>query len=134
MARAEPLESRVARIEEAILGFKEDRIEARADRKEIISRIDMMAQSVQSTGTAVANLSLEKCGERLAAHDKILADYGERLDNLENKTRNFPLIETEIMFWRRVLGGGFHAAWKIAAVIIGSGSVGGIVTKLIWPH
>lgn len=131
MARtAETLDSRLARVEEAIAGFKEDRIEARQDRKDIISRLDQLSQAVQSTGAAVQALSLEKCGERLDAHDKRLERIDQRLTDLETKTKNLPVIETEIMFWRRVLGGGMHATWKIGTFAIGSGAIGAAIVKL----
>lgn len=126
MAR-ETLESRVARLEEAYLHIKEDRLEAREDRKEIINRLDGLTQTMQSTSNAISNLSLEKCGERLDKAER-------RLAVLEGKTANLPVIETEVMFWRRVLGGGFHAFWKIAALIIGSGGIGAALVKWIWPH
>lgn len=128
------LDSRVARVEEAILGFKEDRIEAREDRKDIIARLDRMSQNVQSTGQAVANLALEKCGERLSVHDSQLSVLSNKIGELEVNTQNFPVVESEVMFWRRVLGGGFHAFWKISALVIGSGGVGGVLVKVIWPH
>lgn len=128
MAR-ESLESRVARLEEAMLGAKEDRIEARADRKDMISRLDALTQTIQSTGNTVANLALEKCGERLDRHDNKFFDCDERLRALEGRTQNLPKIETEVMFWRRVLGGGMHALWKIAALIIGSGTIGAFIMK-----
>lgn len=125
-ARGESLDSRVARLEEAMLGFKEDRIESRQDRKDIIARLDQMNQVLQSTGAAVATLTLQDCGTRLTDHDG-------RIAALENKTKNLPVIETEVMFWRRVLGGGFHAFWKVAGALLGSGIIGaGIAHWLHW--
>lgn len=128
MAR-ESLESRVARLEEAVLSQKEDRIEARQDRKEVLQRLDGLHQTIQSTSNAVAILALEKCGERLDKHDGKITDCDERLKSLENKTQNLPKIETEVMFWRRVLGGGMHAIWKIGVVVIGSGTIGAFIMK-----
>lgn len=139
------MDGRVARLEEAFLNLSKSREEDRADAKETreVSRAERaeilselkdlkgittgLSQTMQSTGNAIATLSLEKCGERLSGHD-------ERLDALENKTQNLPIIETEVMFWRRVLGGGFRAVWKIIVLIVSSGAVGGLVTKIIWPH
>lgn len=114
---SDSLESRMARVEEAILTLKEDRIEARENRKDILAKLDQLQQTSQSTATIVANLSLEKCGERLNDHDG-------RIGALEAKTKNLPVIETEIMFWRRVLGGGFHAVWKITLALAGAGGFG----------
>lgn len=125
--RGESMDSRVARLEEAIIGFRDDRAESRADRKDIISRLDGLSQTMQSTGATVASLALEKCGERLDRLDV-------RVKTLEEKTVNLHVLEDEIMFWRRLLGGGFRAAWKIAAVILSSGVVGGVFVKIIWPH
>jgi hypothetical protein len=116
MAR-EILEARVARLEESILMAKEDRIEAKADRKEIISQLAGMNQSLQSTTNAIAILRLEKSGERLDAHD-------ERIR----------AIETNLAFWQKVVGTGFQALWKIGALMIGSGVGGGLLVKLISPH
>jgi len=83
-----------------------------------------MQQSLQSTSGAIASLSLQKCGERLDSAEA-------RMDAIEKKTENLPLIETEVMFWRRLLGGGFWAFWKIAGLVTGSGIVGSLITKLI---
>jgi hypothetical protein len=134
MAPRGTLDGRVARLEEAIANAKEDRVETRVSRAELLSEIkdikiivNRLSLDVQTTGNAVAQLTSENCGQRLTKHD-------ERLDMLENRTQNLPIIESEVMFWRRVLGNGFHALWKVLAVVIGSGAVGGVVTKWIWPH
>jgi hypothetical protein len=145
MTQKDTTDGRIARLEEAFLNLskarEEDRSDAkearevgRADRAEILAEIkDLkgitteLSQTVTSTGNAIRQLSLEKCGERLDGHDG-------RIDALENKTKNLPIIETEVMFWRRVLGGGFRAIWKIIVLIVGSGAVGGAITKIIWPH
>lgn len=121
---SDSVEERMARIEEAILYIKENNVEARESRKELVcevkelkAAVDGLSQNVKSTGDAVARLSLEKCGERLDDHDG-------RIKALETKTHNYPIIETEIMFWRRVVGGGFHAVWKIALALAGAGGFG----------
>lgn len=126
---SDSVEARMARIEEAILYIKENNVEARESRKELVgevkelkSAVDGLSQNVKSTGDAVARLSLEKCGERLDDHEN-------RIKALEAKTQNLPTIETEIMFWRRVLGGGFKALWKICAALIGSGFIGAAINK-----
>lgn len=134
MVARDSTDGRISRLEEAVLNMKEDRLQSRTDRADILAEIkdvknslSSLAQNVQSTGQAVAQLSLERCGERLERHDWRIAE-------LEKKTENLPVIETEVMFWRRVLGGGFHAAWKIAAVILSSGALGGLSVKMLWPH
>lgn len=131
MAASATLDGRVSRLEEAEANAKDYREESRQDRRDILAEIkelktslNAVAQSVQSTGDAVQRLSLEKCGERL---DKCEM----RLSALENRTQNLPTIETEVMFWRRVLGGGFRALWKIAAVILGSGTAGALIAKFL---
>ncbi len=121
---SDSVEARMARIEEAILYIKENNVEARESRKELVGEVkelkaavDVLSQNVRSTGEAVSRLSLEKCGERLDDHDG-------RIKALEAKTVNLPTIETEIMFWRRVLGGGFHALWKMTLALVGAGGFG----------
>lgn len=54
-----------------------------------------------------------------------------RLDKLDAITKNLPAIEGEVMFWRRVLGGGIHAFWKIAAFMVSSGGLGAVTMKFI---
>lgn len=113
MAR-ELLEARVARLEEIALATKDDRIESRIDRKEMISGLAAMNQTLQSTSNSIAALRLEKCGERLEAHD-------ERIRDLENNLK----------FWKNLVGTGVQALWKIAALMIGSGIGGGLLVKLV---
>jgi hypothetical protein len=127
------VEGRLSRIEEALANLKDDRHQARSDRndllaemKELKASVFQLTQSMQSTSAVVSQMSLENYGLRLNKHD-------ERIDLLENRTQNLPLIETEVIFWRRVLGGGFHALWKILAVIVSSGAVGALVDKY-WLH
>ncbi len=127
MARAETLDSRVARIEEAILGFKEDRIEARQDRKDILSRLDLMSQAIQSTGAIVQQLSLEKCGERLDTHDKRIEALESRVKDIDGKTANLPALETDLNFWRRVVGAGWGLFWRVAGVLGASGVISALV-------
>lgn len=133
MARAETLDSRVARIEEAILGFKEDRIEARQDRKDILGRLDQMSQSIQSTGAAVQNLSLQNCGERLDNHDKRVASLEARVNDIDGKTANLPALETDLNFWRRVVGAGWGLFWRVMGVLGASGIVSAIVAHYSRP-
>jgi chromosome segregation ATPase len=69
--------------------------------------------ALKSTTSVVANIAVEKCGDRLDALEKLVA--------------GFPQIESEVMFWRNLLGGTFSAVWKITLAVIGSGAVGGLI-------
>lgn len=72
-----------------------------------------MEQSVKSSSTVITNMAVEK--------------YGERIDKLEAICKNFPTIETELMFWKRALGGGVHALWKITALLASAGFLGALI-------
>ena len=122
------IDTRLGRIEQALERSKEDRREsrdeAREESKALLMRLDRMDQTITSTANAVANLGIAKLSERMTAAENAL-------DGLITKTKNLPLIETEVMFWRRVLGGGFRAAWKLALFAVGSGGVGAATVKLV---
>lgn len=127
------IDSRLGRIEEAISSLKEDRREdrqdQRADSDKIAGRLDGLTQVVGATANAVSALGLERCGERL---DKIEArniKADMRFEALEKATAPVPWIESELLFWQRLLGGGWRAAWKIVAVMAGSGGIGAIIVK-----
>jgi chromosome segregation ATPase len=96
-----------------------DKIDDQNDKIESVrSALVNVEQSVKSTSSMLGTLMLEKCGDRL--------------DKLEDICKNLPQIESEVMFWRRLLGGTFRAFWKIFAAILGSGAVGGMIVKF-WP-
>jgi hypothetical protein len=130
--KVESLESRIVRLEEAIIYIKDTGVESRADRKDIIARLDGMSQSLNSAALAITNLSLEKCGARLDVLEESFRAIVNRVKDLEEKTADLPTVADTVLFWRRVLGGGFSAAWKIAALILSSGLIGGSVVKF-WP-
>lgn len=54
-----------------------------------------------------------------------------RVWTLEAVTAQLPVIMGEVLFWRRVLGGGIHAFWKIAAFLLSAGGLGAVAMKLI---
>jgi len=85
---------------------------------EIRGSLSNMDQTLKSTGSLLNVVAMEKCGERL--------------DKLEAKCINLPLVESEVMFWKRVLGGGAHALWKIGGMLTASGLVGALITKYIF--
>jgi hypothetical protein len=124
---------RLGRIEEAVINLKEDRNQSRIDRAEMMSEIKEvragvggLTQTMQSTAHAVTLLSSEKYGERLMEHDR-------RFDMLESRMPNYALMESEFIFWRRVLGSGFHAVWKLALFGISAGGAGAAIVKW-WMH
>jgi chromosome segregation ATPase len=75
-------------------------------------------QSVKSSSAQLTAMATEKCGTRLDKIETILKDY--------------PHIESEVMFWRRLLGGTFKTFWKLIALLVGSGGIGALVIKF-WP-
>ncbi|HEX3809623.1 MAG TPA: hypothetical protein VHW02_07950 [Rhizomicrobium sp.] len=117
--RGESLDGRLARVEEAVAGFKEDRIEARQDRKDIISRLDAMTQTLMSTSAAVTHLSLEKCGERL---DRLESS----MDDVDARTKDVPALIRDFWFVRTLIGGGWRAFLTLGggaaiAALVGAG-------------
>lgn len=107
-------------------------------RTEVTRRLDMLSGSIEKQHDninamrgAVANMeqSVKSSGQILT--NIVMEKYGERLDHLEALCKNFPTIETELMFWKRVLGGGVHALWKIVALLVSAGFVGAAINRWI---
>jgi chromosome segregation ATPase len=77
--------------------------------------LNNVESALKSTSTVVAGMAVEKCGDRL--------------DKLEAVCKTLPSIESEVMFWRRLLGGTFSALWKIVALVLGSEVLAGYIFK-----
>jgi hypothetical protein len=138
---ADGLEARVARLEEAVVSIRdivrEDKVDRREDSKEVLKRLEQVQQSVQSTGQIVAQLSFEKCGERLDEHDDQIGDLSGRIADIEKQNVPGALLhlndrvgklEEQFKFARWLLGGGFHAVWKIGGLLASVGALGGVVS------
>ena len=109
---------------------------AEGNRQEMLRRFDQHAAKQdqqnekidqvknQLSGVDQSLRSLSKVTENIA-----LERYGDRLNKLEAITKNVPTIETELLFWRHVFGGGIHTVWKIVMLFVGSGIVGAALTK-----
>lgn len=118
------IERELGRLGEALENAKEDRAEFKLAVAELSAQISElngsfrgMSQTVQSTASQIAGLALEKCGERL--------------DILESKTANLPSLERDMDFWRRLIGAGWAAFWRIVGLAVGSGAIGALIAK-IW--
>jgi hypothetical protein len=74
--------------------------------------------ALKGSSTLISQIATEKCGARL--------------DKVEEILKNWPEIESEVMFWRRLLGGTFKTFWKLIALLVGSGGVGALLIKF-WP-
>lgn len=93
-------------------------------------------QTMDSFGKTVAKLEgavqhLSNAIDRQEAIEDRCRSAENRLDRLDAVTKKLPEIEAEVLFWRRVLGGGIHAFWKIAAFLVSSGGLGAVSMKLI---
>lgn len=124
-------DTRLGRIEEAIGNLKEERRDARQEQRDtnekILARLDAMQQTLQSTGAQVATLAVERCGERLDAHDVRFSDQDRRIAAVETAAAGLP----DLLFWKKVLGGGAGAVWRIVLTLLGAGAAGGVISRLI---
>ena len=130
---------RLARVEEAYVYAQQDRAEAHQDRKDLLAEvkdmrleINAIRQTLTSTQNTINTMALEKAGERLAVHDRILEGIEFRLKAVEDRTASLPKLEADLTFWRRVIGSGVHAVWRLALFALSSGGIGAILTKLLW--
>jgi len=125
-------------------GEKDETIGRLLERTETILRqnesfertLDTFNGTMDSFGKTVAKLEvavqhLSNAIDRQEAIEDFCNTAKTRLDNLEAVTERLPEIEDEVLFWRRVLGGGIHAFWKIAAFLVSSGGLGAVSMKLI---
>lgn len=114
---------------------------AESHRTEVIRRMDQQGEKTDRLSESILDVrgSIKNMEQTLSSTSSILnavamEKCGDRLDKLEEKCRNLPLIESEIQFWKRVLGGGAHALWKIGGMLIASGLLGALITKYVIPH
>lgn len=132
--RGGTVEGRLGRIEEALENIKSDRTDARSDRAEVMTEVRALksdlaglTQTVRSTGDAIVWLNNEKISARLTAAE-------EHIRTLLQNTKQLPAMELEYNFWKRVLGTGVSAVWKVALLVLGSSTLSVVLTKWLWPH
>lgn len=155
---------RLARVEEALNNIKAEarstREESRLDRSELLTAIKELqqivgglSQNVSSTAAGVAQLNLEKCGERLTAHDQQFAALdtrlaradatsvmassfdtrlAERINSLELWRIGVDKTLMESRFVRHILGGGALAIWRFVGAVLGSSLITAAFVHYIW--
>lgn len=91
-----------------------DKLDVQNDKIDKIGRdLDAVRQTLISSSSAIANLTLENCGARLAS--------------LETLVKSYPTLENYIEKWKWLLGGTLGAIGKIIIAILSSGVIGGLV-------
>ena len=90
-----------------------------------------LTQTVQSMTNQVLALTGQNSDERLKAHDGELAAQKGELTALRGKVGDLDRVRGELDFWRRVLGGGVHAVWKILLFMAGAGTIGELLIKAV---
>jgi hypothetical protein len=109
-------------VESIVRDTREYRADYKEDRKEIIFRLDSLRQDMLSTGNAVTALVRQDVGPRIARNTA-------RIEVLEEKVAGLPMLADDVQFFRRVLGVGWQAAWRLVAIVVGSGGVGALIIK-----
>ncbi len=126
-------------ISEALKNAEEYRVEVIRRLDQHNTKTDEQNEKIDAMRGALTNVeqtlkSQSRIVEGIAQknYDERITKIEERLGKLEDVIKNWPAVESEVMFWRRLLGGTFRTFWKLIALLIGSGGVGALVVKF-WP-
>lgn len=119
-------------VKDETIGRLMERTEALMDQNKSFERtLDTFNGTMETFGRTVMELKgsvqqLSKSIDRQEEIDDRCDKHEKRLDAIDTMTVNLPIVVAEVLFWRRVLGGGFHALWKLAAFAVSTGGIGGL--------
>ncbi len=112
---------------EAHRAANEERQGAREERAGMKLSLDKLSEIVTTLQRSFDSLdsTMQQTTKELVAINA--ARLGERVDRIEETTKNFSTVEADVVFWKRIIGGGWGLLWRIAGVLSASGAAGGLV-------
>jgi chromosome segregation ATPase len=116
---------------EAHRAANEERQGAKEERAGMKLSVDKLSEIVNNLQRSFDNLdnTMQQTTKELVAINA--ARLGERVDKIEEITKNFAAVESDVMFWKRVVGGGWGIVWRVGGMLGASGGLSAIVAHFV---
>lgn len=100
-------------------------------RQDFANQMDRHGDKIEQLSGVIREVEQVVKSQSAVIQSVALNNYDARLKNLQEITAGLPKLEQDVRLWQAVAGGGFHAIWKIGALLIGAGGVGSMITRLV---